>query len=75
MDQKVIFELTRAEAIVLDSLLARFEDDPSIQFNDQSEAYVLWTIQATLVKKIHETFDRNYLEILAKAREEVKNNY
>lgn len=41
MDQKVMLELTRAEAIVLDSLLARFEDDPSIQFKDQSEAYVL----------------------------------
>lgn len=75
MEQKVTFELTRAEAIVLDSLLARFEDDPSIQFKDQSEAYVLWTIQAMLAKKLHETFDPNYLEILVKAQEEVKNNY
>ena len=75
MDQKVVLELTRAEAIVLDNLLARLDDDHSLQFKDQSEEYVLWIIEGMLEKKLHETFAPNYLEILAKAQEEVKNNY
>lgn len=74
MDQKVVLELTRAEAIVLDSLLARLEDDHSLQFKDKSEEYVLWTIECSLEKLLHETFAPNYLEILAKAQVEVKNN-
>jgi hypothetical protein len=76
MDQKVFLELTRAEAIVLDNLLARWEelkDDDSLRFEDKSEKIVLWNIEGSLEKLLQEPFASNYLEILAKAQEEVKN--
>lgn len=74
MDEKIWLELSLAEAIVLESLLARCKKGQSLKFIDQSEQVVLWTIEAILEVELDELLDPNYLEILSKAQEYVRNN-
>ena len=72
-DEKVNIELTKNEAIVLFEFLGRFnENDDFSKFEDQSEQRVLWDIECILEKQLSEPFRADYLEIVAKAREQVR---
>ena len=43
-----------------------------MMFQDQAEQRVLWNIECDLETKINEVFADGYLEVLAKARNEVR---
>jgi hypothetical protein len=65
-------ELSRNEALVFFEWLSRFNEDESVQFEDQAEQRVLWDIEAMLESTLVEPLDRNYSELLARAREAVR---
>lgn len=72
-DKNVNIELTREEAIVLFEFLCRFnENDDLSRFEDQSEQRALWDLECILEKKLSETFQADYQEIVKKARESVR---
>jgi len=75
VEKKVTIELTKDEAIVLFEFLRRFNeiDDLDI-FEDQSEQRVLLDIECILEKVLSEPFSSDYLEIVAKAREKVRDD-
>jgi len=66
-------ELTRAEALVFFDFLARFNEQKSFPFEDQSEQRILWDIEAALEKQLVDPLDAAYVELLKKARQEVRN--
>ncbi|MEM7548054.1 MAG: hypothetical protein AAF363_00160 [Bacteroidota bacterium] len=69
----ITIKLSDAEATVLLELLIRVnKEDSSISFEDQAEERVLWDLQASLEKVVNEAFKEDYLEILSKARSEVR---
>lgn len=66
-------EMTNEEALVFLDWLFRFnEGNHSDLFNDQAEERVLWNLEASLEKVISTVFEKNYSEILEKAREIVR---
>lgn len=68
-------ELNDAETLVLyDDWLKRISEDDKY-FQDISEQEVFWTIEAQMDKVLVEPFKPNYVEIIAEAREQVRNNY
>ena len=72
-DEKVNIELNKDEAIVLFEFLGRFnENDDLSKFEDQSEQRVLWDIECILEKQLSEPFRADYVEIVTKAREQVR---
>jgi hypothetical protein len=72
-DKKVNIELTKEEAIVFFEFLGRFNDNDDLnRFEDQSEQRVLWDMECALEKELSEPFRADYLEILKKARETVR---
>jgi len=72
-EEKVNIELTKEEAIVLFEFLAEFNkrDRPDL-FTDQAEQRVLWDILCILEKQLSEPFRSDYLEIVRKSREKVR---
>ncbi len=65
--------LTKKEALVLFDFLGRFnEKENKDLFEDQAEQRVLWDIEAVLEKNLAEPFRKDYLDLLAKARAEVR---
>ena len=69
----VILEMTNEEALVFLDWLFRFnEGEHSELFNDQAEERVLWDLEASLEKITSATFEKDYSEILEKAREKVR---
>jgi len=70
---KINIGLTKEEAIVLFEFLARFnEQERKELFEDQAEKRVLWDIECILEKELSEPFSSDYLEIVKKAREKVR---
>ena len=70
---KINIGLTKEEAIVLFEFLARFnEQERKELFEDQAEQRVLWDIECILEKELSEPFSSDYLEIVKKAREKVR---
>lgn len=67
-------ELNDAETLVLYDWLKRISEDDEY-FEDISEQEVLWTIEAQMDKFLVEPFKPNYVEIIAEARKQVRNNY
>lgn len=67
-------ELNDAETLVLYDWLKRISEDGEY-FQDISEQEVLWTIEAQMDKVLVEPFKPNYVEIIAEARKQVRNNY
>ena len=70
---KVSIELSNEEALVLLNWLFRFNegDNPDL-FEDQSEERILWDLEASLEKITSATFEKNYSEVLERAREKVR---
>ena len=72
--QKLIVELSNSEALILFEFLSRFRNNEKLEILDQSEERVLWDILSDLETKLIEPFKPNYLELLEKARSEVRDN-
>ncbi len=70
--KKTKLELTSNEALVLVDFLIRFRDDEELKIEDPSEEQLLWDLCAMLESKVPELLDKNYKELLAKAREIIK---
>lgn len=67
--------LSSDEAIVLLEWLINFnQEEHSELFKDQSEKRVLWNLEALLEKSVPEILDPNYLKILARAREKLRDD-
>ena len=70
---KVTIELSTDEALVLFDFLARFNQKENKElFEDQAEQRVLWNLEASLEKLLSEPFLDEYLVLLTKARETVR---
>ena len=68
-NKNVFLSLSDDEALVLFEWLSKFneEEHPSL-FQDQAEQRVLWDLEAVLEEVISVTFDKDYINILSKAR-------
>jgi hypothetical protein len=71
MAEKVFIELSKAEALVLFDLLARFDKDEKLIIENQAEERVLWNIHCSLEKVLVEPFSPDYAKLLAEARNQV----
>lgn len=67
-------ELTKEEALVLSDWLYR-NSEKAAYFDDIAEQYVFWNIECQLKKELVELCYPNYSDMIAQARENVKNNY
>ena len=71
-EEKVTIELLHSEALVLFEFVSRFTNDEKLEIVNQAEERVLWDICSTLEKMLAEPLGQNYNDLLAKAREEVR---
>jgi hypothetical protein len=71
-EEKVTIELSSSEALVLFEFVSRFSNDEKLEIVDQAEERVLWNVCARLEKILVASFSQNYSNLLAKAREEVR---
>jgi hypothetical protein len=69
----VTLALNGAEALVLFAWLARFNNG-SRDFEDQAEQRVLWDLEAMLEKALVAPLRADYADLLATARERVRDN-
>ncbi len=74
-NKNVSVSLSNDEALVLLEWLCNFieEEHPSL-FQDQAEERVLWDLKAVLEKVISVTFDKDYINILSQARENIRDS-
>ncbi len=72
MDKKIILELSVAEALVFFDFLSRFTEKEKLEINNQAEERVLWDICSFLEKNLVEPFKENYIQLLQKAREKIR---
>jgi hypothetical protein len=71
-EEKVKIELSHSEALVLFEFVSRFTNEEKLEIVDQAEERVLWDIGSTLEKMLAAPLSQNYNDLLAKAREEVR---
>ncbi len=71
-NEQIKVELTPSEAIVLFEFLSRFTHEGKLELKDQAEERVLWNIYAILEGNLPEPFLENYNELLARAREVIR---
>jgi len=72
--QAVHLELSADEALVFFEFVSRFTDSDQLSIADQSEARALWNLCALLEKQLSEPFSPRYSELLARARERLRDN-
>ncbi|QDT45944.1 hypothetical protein Pan241w_60720 [Gimesia alba] len=65
-------KLNDDEALVLFELLTRFTEEELFGLEDQAEMRVLWNLQAVLESALAEPFLSNYKELLAEARDRLR---
>jgi hypothetical protein len=70
--EKVKIELSNAEAIILFEFLSRFRNKEKLEIVDQAEKRVLWDILSVLESILTDPLKPNYLDLLEKARSEVR---
>ncbi len=72
-NEEINIKLTKDEALVLFEFLARFnQTDNTDIFEDQAEQRVLWDIECILEKQLTELFRPDYLDIIKKARNKIR---
>jgi hypothetical protein len=72
-ESKILIEISGEEAIVLFEWLYNFNEKEQYElFEDQAEKRILFDLQAELEKVISAIFSDNYIDILAKAREKIR---
>jgi hypothetical protein len=70
----VQIELTTDEALVLFEFLQRFSESDALTLEDQAEQRVLWNLCCVMEKTLSEPFAVNYAELLAQARDRLRDN-
>lgn len=65
-------ELSRDEALVLYEWLCRFNQREDTTFDDQAEQRVFWDLEASLESSLDEPLSESYPDLLAAARERVR---
>jgi hypothetical protein len=73
-DNKVVLELTRAEALVLYEWLIRSDSSEALAIEDEAEQTVLWRLEGQLEKILVEPLVPNYRELVAAARQTVRSS-
>jgi hypothetical protein len=68
----VRIELSPSEALVLFEFVSRFSQKGELEIIDRAEERVLWDVCSILESALVEPFLENYSDLLAKAREEVR---
>jgi len=74
MSEPVRLELTGDEALVLFEFLSRFEDKGALSVEDQAEERALWNLRCLLQKQLVEMFDPKYKELVAAARDRLRDS-
>lgn len=74
LDEPVLIELRKDEALVLFELLARWSETSQrvVLLEHQAEQRLLWDIQAALERRLAEPFMTDYADQLAQARRMVQ---
>jgi hypothetical protein len=67
----MIIELSDDEALVLFDWVARTEGRPPYEVEHGAEQHVLWHIEAQLERALVEPFQKNYGDLVARARERI----
>ena len=75
MEDKVLLELTRDEALVLEGLFARFEQEGSLALRHNAEFVALSRMSRQIEKALTEPFQPNYMALLVAARSHVADGY
>ena len=70
--EPISLELTRDEALVLFEFLARYDESDQLGTVDQAEERALWHLHAMLERVMVEPFSPEYAELLAAARERLR---
>lgn len=70
--KKVILELTTDQALVLFEWLARFNQKDDVAFEDDAERRVLFDLESKLESSLTAPLEPNYKELLAAARNQVR---
>lgn len=71
-DVSTEIELAEDEALVLFEWLSRFNKTGRAAFEDQAEQRALWNLEAALEKVLVAIFDPRYAELLAAARQRLR---
>jgi hypothetical protein len=72
MDEEIKITLSNEEALVLFEFLSRWSDTDKFDLMDQSEQRVLWNILSDLETTLAEPISKNYHDLLALARNKVR---
>lgn len=72
MAEAVRVDLTADEALVLFDFLQRFDDEGELTIRDQAEERSLWNLHCLLQKQLKEIFEPGYTELLAAARDRLR---
>ena len=75
MEDKITLELSRDDALVLEGLFARFEQENSLALKHNAESIALSRIAGQIEKALVEPFQSNYMALLAAARSRVAEGY
>jgi prepilin signal peptidase PulO-like enzyme (type II secretory pathway) len=73
-EEAVTIQLTGDEALVLFDWIGKFNENGDGAFRDQAEQKVLWIIEGRLEKVMVAPFAGNYVELLARARDRVRDS-
>lgn len=72
MNETVSITLSHDEALVLFEFLSRFSDEQKLEIKHQAEQRVLWNMLCALEPVLVEPFRSDYLDVLQKARNKVR---
>jgi hypothetical protein len=72
VEEQVVIELSKPEALVLFELLSRFTDSDRLEIEDRAEERVLWNVQCLLERALVEPFEPDYRELLSEARNRLR---
>jgi hypothetical protein len=72
MGESIRLELTGDVALVLFELLSRFSDTDALTVEDQAERRALWKLHGLFEKQLVEPFRPEYAELLAAARNRLR---
>lgn len=71
-ENQVIIPLKLDEAIVLFELLQRYSNSDVLSIEDQAEQRALWNLCCVFEKHVHIPFEGNFKEIVAAARNRLR---
>ncbi len=72
LPETITISLTRAEAVVLEDFISRWETDDAFSIRDRAEQFVLYTIHHILEAELDELNDPGYADILRDDQDQVR---